>query len=90
MKEKYEQYREQADRRYEQLRDELGRSDRRYQDLLATIEQNKTSVPETPMDNRLEELELQLQSERLKVEELVAILQANTRMLQKVIPELGK
>ena len=24
------------------------------------------------------------------VEELVAILQANTRMLQKVIPELGK
>jgi hypothetical protein len=95
MKEKYERYREQADRRYEQLREELGRSERRYQDLLATIEQktieqNKNSVAETVTDKRLEELESQLRSERMKVEELVAILQTNTRMLQKVIPELGK
>jgi hypothetical protein len=90
MKEKYERYREQADRRYEQLREELGRSERRYQDLLATIEQNETSVPATVMDIRLEELESQLRSERMKVEELVSILQSNTRMLQKVIPELGK
>ncbi len=95
MKEKYERYREQADHRYEQLREELGRSERRYQDLLATIEQktieqNKNSVPETVIDKRLEELESQLRFERMKVEELVAILQTNTRMLQKVIPELGK
>jgi hypothetical protein len=96
MKEKYEQYREQADRRYEQIREELGQSERRYQELLATMEQNKNSAPgtvmapATVMDNRVEELESQLRSERMKVEELVAILQANTRMLQKVIPELGK
>lgn len=34
MKEKYEQYRDLADRRIEQLKDELIRSERRYQDLL--------------------------------------------------------
>jgi hypothetical protein len=81
MKQKYEQYRDLADRRYEQLREELGRSEHRYQDLLATIEQKTIEQ---------EEMETQLRSERMKVEELVAILQANTRMLQKVIPELGK
>jgi hypothetical protein len=44
MKEKYEQYREQADKRYELLREELGRSEQRYQDLLLSIEQNKNSA----------------------------------------------
>ena len=90
MKQKYEQYRDLADRRYEQMREELGRSERRYQDLLATIEQNRSSAPGTVTDNRIEELESQLRSERTKVGELVAILQTNTRMLQKVIPELGR
>ncbi|HEV3325790.1 MAG TPA: hypothetical protein VG052_09295 [Puia sp.] len=44
MKEKYEQYREQADKRYELLREELGRSEKRYQDLLLSVEQNKNNV----------------------------------------------
>ena len=39
MQEKYEQYREQANRRYEQLKGELGRSERRYHELVASIEQ---------------------------------------------------
>ncbi|HLZ86763.1 MAG TPA: hypothetical protein VKQ52_05980 [Puia sp.] len=34
MKEKYEQYRDMADRRYEQLREELARTEKKYQDLL--------------------------------------------------------
>jgi hypothetical protein len=41
MKEKYEQYRELTDRRYERLREELGRSEQRYQDLLLTMEESK-------------------------------------------------
>jgi hypothetical protein len=41
MKEKYEQYREQTDQRYERLREELGRSEQRYQDLLLTMEESK-------------------------------------------------
>ena len=56
MKEKYEQYREQADRKYELLREELGRSEKRYQDLLLSIEQNKNDTPEmiaTPREEAL-------------------------------------
>ncbi len=34
MKEKYEQYRDMADRRYEQLREQLARAEKKYQDLL--------------------------------------------------------
>ena len=45
MKEKYEQYREQADRRYELLKEELNRSERRYQDLLLSMEENKSGLP---------------------------------------------
>jgi hypothetical protein len=40
MKEKYEQYREVTDQRYERLREELGRSEQRYQDLLLKMEQS--------------------------------------------------
>ncbi len=155
MKEKYEEYREQADRRYQQMREELGRSEQRYHALIEVMEQNKRraleivggevpanaepvagpagpSEPEggtpgvepeggTPgvepeggtrgvepgvaavadqlADARgqlgikqvvIDELKGQLLAERLKVEELVAILQTNTQMLRKVIPDLGK
>jgi hypothetical protein len=40
MKEKYEQYRELTDQRYERLREELGRSEQRYQDLLLKMEES--------------------------------------------------
>jgi len=116
MKEKYEQYREQADRRYEQLREELGRSERRYGELLATMEQNKGDgmtpdggvAPEEDMTRGLgdqlaevrgqldtkqgiiEELETQLRSERMKVEELVLKLQVNSQLLLTIYRELDK
>jgi hypothetical protein len=137
MKEKYEEYRRQADQRYERLRDELGRSEQRYQDLFAVMEQDKkralaaagemTVNAEYTVDAAatvsaepgmvapgmvasemvasgmvasemvepaarvvIDELKVQLLAERMKVEELVAILQANTQMLRKVIPDLGK
>lgn len=38
MKEKYEQYREQADSRYEQLKAELGRAEQRYQELVGAMQ----------------------------------------------------
>jgi hypothetical protein len=47
MKEKYEQYRDQADQRYELLKEELNRSERRYQDLLLSIEENKSNPQAT-------------------------------------------
>jgi hypothetical protein len=115
MKEKYEQYREQADRRYEQLREELGRSERRYHELVAMMEQNKNSAAPgdgiTPgggmapgdgdqlaeargqLDAKqgiIEELETQLRSERMKVEELVLKLQVNSQLLLTIYRELDK
>src|SRR5579863_5204768 len=96
MKEKYEQYREQADHRYELLREELGRSEQRYQGLLATIDQDKNRALGMVTDNRIEELEAQLRVERLKVQELVMKLQANSELILRIyrelesIPDLGK
>jgi hypothetical protein len=46
MKDKYEQYRDQSDQRYALLKEELGRLEGRYQDLLLSIE-NKTNLPAT-------------------------------------------
>lgn len=99
MKEKYEQYREQADLRYERLREELGRSERRYQELLATMEQNKNLTTGMMSDGQreldvkqgiIDDLELQLRSERMRVEELVVKLQANSQLLMTIYQELDK
>ena len=54
MKDKYEQYREQADRRYELLREELRRSEQRYQELMMSV-QHSQDRPETVTDMRGEE-----------------------------------
>ncbi len=45
MKEKYERFRELSDQRYDELKEELHRSEKKYQDLLATIEESKNLVP---------------------------------------------
>lgn len=44
MKEKYEQYRDLADRRYEQVKEELARAEKRYEDLLAERSEGKVQV----------------------------------------------
>jgi len=43
MKEKYERYRDLADKRYDALREELDRAEKRYQDLLAGLEEKKAA-----------------------------------------------
>ena len=113
MKEKYEQYREQADQRYEHLREELGRSERRYLELQAIMEQDKNRIlaehlaeagdrlaqVQGQLDIKqgiIQDLEAQLRSERLKVEELIKKLQANSELILRIykelesIPDLGK
>lgn len=143
MKEKYEQYREMTDKRYEQLKEELGRSEQRYQDLMLVLEESKNrslgavanpkedilstdmssgegeilssgqggspaesgfptesgfpAVAETGADRELaskqviiDELEVQLRVERLKVEELVIKLQHNGQLLLNIYQELDK
>jgi hypothetical protein len=104
MKAKYEQYRDQADQRYELVKEELKRSERRYQDLLLSIEENKSIPPATGQQQELDEarrqldarqliideLEEQLRIERLKVEELVARLQTNSQLLLNIYQELDK
>jgi hypothetical protein len=53
MKDKYEQYREQADQRYELLKEELKRSEHRYQDLLLSMEESKGMPPATGQQQEL-------------------------------------
>jgi len=45
MKEKYEQYREQADKRYEQLKEDLRKSEEKYQELLVAQQNREVSEP---------------------------------------------
>jgi hypothetical protein len=45
MKEKYEQYRDMADRRYEQLKDQLTRTEKKYQELLEAASRNIPPAP---------------------------------------------
>jgi hypothetical protein len=48
MKEKYEQYRDMADRRYEQLKEQLTRTEKKYQELLEAASRNIPPAPGTP------------------------------------------
>ena len=41
MKQKYEQYRDMADRRYEQLKEQLSRTEKKYQELLEAASRNR-------------------------------------------------
>ena len=51
MKEKYEQYREIADRRYEQLKEELARTEKKYQELLESgVRPAVSAVPSSTTD----------------------------------------
>lgn len=79
MKEKYEQYREQADRRYELLREELRRSELRYQELVMSMG--------SPDQMIIDQLETQLRAERQKTEELTIKLRESTELLLKVYEE---
>jgi len=50
MKQKYEQYRDMADRRYEQLKEQLTRTEKKYQELLEAASRN--AVPEPDNSSR--------------------------------------
>ena len=50
MKEKYEQYRDMADQRYERLKDQLTKVERRYEDLLVSIEGSRPLVGAKPAE----------------------------------------
>jgi hypothetical protein len=50
MKEKYEQYREMADQRYERLKDQLTKVERRYEDLLVSIEASRPVLAAKPAE----------------------------------------
>ncbi|HLX66877.1 MAG TPA: hypothetical protein VKR41_07765 [Puia sp.] len=91
MKEKYEQYREQADRRYEQLRVELGRSERRYLELQAIMEQDKNRILAehlTEAGDRLAQVQGQLDVKQGIIQDLEAQLQSERLKVQELIKKL--
>lgn len=96
MKEKYEQYRDLADQRIEQLKEELAKAEKKYQDLLdaqplapsviTTAGGEKQRLEEK--DRQIGELREQLQVQTQKTEELVAKLQHSSQLLLDISREL--
>jgi hypothetical protein len=54
MKDKYEQYRDMSDQRYERLKDQLTKVERRYEDLLASIGGSRPAVGVKPAEPRVQ------------------------------------
>ena len=91
MKEKYEQYREQADQRYEDLREELGRSERRYLELQAIMEQDRNRILAEHLaeaGDRLAQVQGQLDAKQTIIEELEAQLRSERLKVEELIKEL--
>jgi hypothetical protein len=92
MKEKYEQFRNQADQRYELLKENLNRSERRYQDLLLSMEENKsspsaTAVPVTP-EAQSSDVRQQLDARQLIIEELEEQLRVERLKVEDLVARL--
>ncbi|HTI94229.1 MAG TPA: hypothetical protein VL727_26730 [Puia sp.] len=97
MKEKYEQYRDMADQRIEQLKEQVARVEKKYEDLLAGRAPATTTAPLTA-DQRIEtaptvqdeSLLQQLAAKDRQIEELVAKLQTSSQLLLNISQELDK
>jgi cation transport regulator ChaB len=102
MKSKYEQYRDLADQRIEQLKEQVAKVEKKYEDLLlGRTDQRIETIPAAQdesllqqqleaKDRQIEELQTQLQFQYLKTEELVAKLQNSSQLLVNLSHELDK
>ena len=98
MKERYEQYRKQADRRYEQLREELGRSEHRYGELLATMTPGDRMTPDggvapedgmtRGLEDQLAEVRGQLDTKQGIIEELETRLRSERMKVEELVLKL--
>jgi len=91
MKDKYEQYRDQADQRYELLKEELNRSERRYQDLLLSIEANKDSAPGAALaalEVQYNQARQQIDSRQLIIDELEEQLRIERQKVEELVAKL--
>ena len=92
MKEKYEQYRDLADERYERLKEQLTQMERKYEDLLTQVQSaSVVEGGEVSSDRvRIQELEAQQVLDRQQIEELVTKLRNNSQLLLNIYQELDK
>lgn len=92
MKEKYEQYRDQADQRYELLKEELNRSERRYQDLLLSMEENKSGLPPAAalamVEAQYSQVRQQLDARQLIIDELEEQLRVERLKVEELVTKL--
>ena len=92
MKNKYEQYRDQADQRYELLKEELNRSERRYQDLLLSMEENKSGLPPAAalamVEAQYSQVRQQLDARQLIIDELEEQLRVERLKVEELVTKL--
>lgn len=88
MKEKYEQYRDMADQRIEQLKEQVARVEKKYEELLAgRVDQRVETTPAVQDESYLQQ---QLAAKDRQIEELVAKLQNSSQLLLNLSQELEK
>ncbi|HXO74459.1 MAG TPA: hypothetical protein VN824_04495 [Puia sp.] len=98
MKEKYEQYRDMADQRIEELKEQVARAEKKYEDLLAGRAPATTSalliadqrIETAPVVQDESLLQQQLAAKDRQIEELVAKLQTSSQLLLNLSQELEK
>src|ERR1700761_1419473 len=89
MKEKYERYRDLSDERYEHLREQLTRVEKKYEELLASVTSgNGTAIQ--PASEEFMALRGQLEEKQRIIDDLVAKLQNNSQLLMKIYQELDR
>ena len=92
MKDKYEQYRDQSDQRYALLKEEVNRLERRYQDLLLSIENKTTTTDETVIaENPVADtaaLHQQLETRQLIIDELEEQLRIERLKVEELVAKL--
>ena len=92
MKEKYEQYRELTDKRYEQLREQLNRSELRYQGVLLELEESRNHALEittNPGQDRLAEgMSVGEAAKQVIIEELEEQLRVERLKVEELVVKL--
>jgi DNA-binding PucR family transcriptional regulator len=88
LKEKYEQFRLFADKRYEQAREELARVEKKYQDLLAAPPAEAGGVILDEKNKQIAQLQYQLQEKEDLIEELKGQLTAGRQKIEELVAKL--
>jgi DNA repair exonuclease SbcCD ATPase subunit len=89
MKEKYEQYRDMSDQRYERLKEELGKAEKKYEDLLTERNQQIVFL-QRQLDQRIKDFHLAEQEGREARGQIQQLEEQSARTRQRLEEEVDR